>query len=291
MIARLFNREPKEKRQRSMASARHWTWEQWVSLVFHVALVGIPFGIATYSTLYFWHELFGNWAMPPLLVAVVEIPALAMFVFHIAGIESRFLFLRHLLPVVSAVPLGWSLHLALLTNGNSTFVAWLATVVVAVVLMAVSALALLSVEDLFVTPVEAATRRARKQVSQLANTFAMLDEMNGVTATFVSDYKQSALRVAERAGLLTTTTAQITAPTETRIYSAVASQEGHTEAQEGTPLLRDDAPNIDAQNGAQRASKSAMIREYKARGLKVADIIEKHPDWDKNSVAPIWSRA
>lgn len=267
---------------------KHWTQRRKISFWVHAAFASVPFSISTVSALVLWASLLGKdgapnyWLAVP-AVAVVEVLSLTGLVLYIAKVPSRFMHgLRHALPFISAIPLAWELFQKL--QHNTLWVSIPATAIAAVVLVYVSYQCFKTIEELFVNPAQAAVEEAKEKWEDL-------DAMLGGLQQQIVLVSQRANGLHETLRVVTQPQLQITAPTETRIYSAVASQEAPQRTEDGTPLLRDDAPVIAPENGAQRASKSTMIREYKAQGLKVAEIIERHPDWDKNSVAPIWSRA
>lgn len=160
----------------------HWTIKRKLSFGIHAGVVSIPFGFSTVSAFLFWRSLFGSgWIAAP-MVGVVDVLALLGLVLYIVGIESPFVWLRHLLPFISIVPLGIELYTLLQHNGPLT--AGAVTVLVSALLVLIAWKCFTTIERLFIDPIEAAREKAREQLGTFQRTFAQLEEMNGIADTF-----------------------------------------------------------------------------------------------------------
>ena len=90
-----------------------WQRPQWASFYFHILVVAVPLLGGTVAAWLLWSVVFGPW-LAALIVASVDLLCLAGLVLHLYRVPSPFQALRHALPFVSFVPLGWELfHLAL----------------------------------------------------------------------------------------------------------------------------------------------------------------------------------
>ena len=161
----------------------YWTRRRWISLGVHVAFVFVPFTLSTISALLFWHDMFGGWGLAVPMVLVVEMLSLAGLVLFLTGIESPFVYLRHLLPFISIIPLGREFYLQL--RHNEPWVAWGLTVLTTAILVVIAWQCFRTIERLFIPPIEAARERARAQVGALSITLAQLGEMNTIVDGFV----------------------------------------------------------------------------------------------------------
>jgi hypothetical protein len=161
----------------------YWTRRRWISLIVHVAFVLIPFTLSTVSALFFWHAMFQDWALAIPMVLVVEVLALAGLILYLTGIESPFVWLRHLLPFISIIPLGREFYLQL--QHNDPWVAWSLTVVTTGILVIIAWQCFRTIERLFIPPIEAAREKARAQIGALSVTLAQLNEMNNIVDGFV----------------------------------------------------------------------------------------------------------
>lgn len=161
----------------------YWTRRRWISLGVHVAFVLVPFTLSTISALLFWRDMFGGWGLAVPMVLVVEVLSLAGLVLFLTGIESPFVYLRHLLPFISIIPLGREFYLQL--RHNEPWVAWGLTVLTTAILVVIAWQCFRTIERLFIPPIEAARERARAQVGALSITLAQLGEMNTIVDGFV----------------------------------------------------------------------------------------------------------
>jgi hypothetical protein len=160
----------------------NWTLKRKISFAVHTAVVSIPFGFSTVSALIFWYTLFASWWLAAPMVVVIDVLALLGLVLYIARIASPFVWLRHLLPFISIVPLGLELYALLEHNG--ALVAGIVTLIVASIMVAIAWKCFTTLERLFIDPIEAARERAREQVSTFVVELAKLEEMNTIVDTF-----------------------------------------------------------------------------------------------------------
>lgn len=166
----------------------YWTNKRRASLAIHATVVLIPFGFSTGSALLFWQALFQSWLIAAPMVGVVDMLALLGLVLYLVRIESPFVALRHLLPFISVVPLGLELYALLEHNG--AWVAVPATVVVIGVMVGVAWQCFRTIEQLFVSPIEAAREKAREQVRALTISMAQLREIESAADEFALERLQ-----------------------------------------------------------------------------------------------------
>lgn len=139
-----------------------------ISVVVHVMFALIPLICGTYASYEFWTFLFGpiNWGAPLIIVGVMEVLALTSMVLYIGRIEWPLSSLRHTLPFMSFLPLGWELYLLLDPN-----IGWLGAGVVATGLTGwfiyLSFVLYHSLERLFISPQETAREKAQEQSTAL----------------------------------------------------------------------------------------------------------------------------
>lgn len=161
----------------------HWTTKRKLSLGIHAGVVSIPFGFSTVSAFLFWRALFGDpWIAAP-MVLVIDVLALLGLVLFIAGIASPFVWLRHLLPFISIVPLGVELYGLLAHNGPAT--AGALTVLVSSLFVVIAWKCFETIERLFIDPVEAAREKAREQLTALTVNLARLRETETAVDSFM----------------------------------------------------------------------------------------------------------
>ena len=170
---------------------KHWTWKRKASFIIHTIIVLVPFSFSAVSSLLFWRGLFGSWWLSAPLVGVIDGLSLLGLILAIIGIASPFQSLRHLLPVVSVVPLGVELYGALEHNG--AWVALGAAGVVTIILVLIAWQCFSTIEALFIDPVAAAKENARAQLQQLVVAQGQLSEVHAITQQFVVEW-QAAMR-------------------------------------------------------------------------------------------------
>lgn len=150
-------------------STSNWTWREWASLIIHVAFGLIPLVYGTVSAWNFWFDMFGEPITPSLLVGSVEAVAFAGFLMYISSIESPFTHMRHGLPFVSVVGLGYELFKKLNENNNNDWAISIPlTITVAVIFMALLSLVYRTIENLFTDPFEKADQRVKHELQAVA---------------------------------------------------------------------------------------------------------------------------
>lgn len=144
---------------------QNWTTRRRASLIIHALVVLIPFVFSAGSAVLFWYSLFRSWWVAGSLVTVIDGLALLGLVLFICRVPSPFQALRHVLPFVSVVPLGYELLTALSAHNN----VWLSAIVsgiVTAVMVAVAWQCFRTIEQLFVDPLTAAMELAEEQATR-----------------------------------------------------------------------------------------------------------------------------
>lgn len=160
----------------------HWTRKRQISLAVHTLIVIVPFSFATSSAWWFWRNLFDDAVIASGMIVVIDVLALMGLALYISRIASPFQSLRHVLPFVSAVPLGVELYQALLPNGwgLAGLVATLATGI----MVTVAALCFRTIEELFILPLDAAREKAQADVAHLVLAIEQLKVVQQAVDTF-----------------------------------------------------------------------------------------------------------
>jgi len=160
----------------------HWTRKRKASLIIHGLFVSVPFTLSTVSAVLFWQTMFNSWLLAASMVAVLDVLALTGLVLCIARIPSPFVAMRHLLPVISVVPLGRELYLLL--AHNDPWLAWSLTGLTTLILVVVAWQCFRTIEALWIDPVTAAREQAREQVSVLETKLAQLTVLSDAADNF-----------------------------------------------------------------------------------------------------------
>ena len=234
---------------------KHWTWKRKASFIIHTIIVLVPFSFSAVSSLLFWRGLFGSWWLSAPLVGVIDGLSLLGLILAIIGIASPFQSLRHLLPVVSVVPLGVELYGALEHNG--AWVALGAAGVVTIILVLIAWQCFSTIEALFIDPVAAAKEKARAQLQQLAVAQAQLLEVQAITAQFVGEW-QPAMRPA-------------VAPQDAPHIITTAPQALTASPQSAEPV-GDSLDDLKAQAAAMRAAGQSWGKIAEAVGRSVSTV-------------------
>ena len=153
-----------------MLAMSNWGQRRWTSLIVHVVFAAIPFMASTAAAFNLWAALFGagNWGYAALAVGTMEILALSSLILHIAHIEWPLSWLRHTLPFISILPLGWGLYELLAPNAGPWAVA--IAVPATIWLVFLSFQLFTSMERLFIDPIEAMRERTTNDMKVLATT-------------------------------------------------------------------------------------------------------------------------
>ncbi len=234
---------------------KHWTTKRLASFIIHTIIVLVPFSFSAVSSLLFWHSLFGSWWLAAPLVGVIDGLALLGLILAIIGIPSPFQRLRHLLPVVSVVPLGVELYNALAHNGG--LVAGGASAVVTIILVLIAWQCFSTIETLFIDPVAAAKEKTREKLQGLAIAHAELAEVRLMTQQFVDEW-QGAMRplVAPQEAPHTLTTAPQALPARPQ----------------AAELVGDNLEELKAQAAAMRAAGDSWGKVAAAVGRSVSTV-------------------
>lgn len=151
---------------------QHWSNKRLLSFYIHLAFVTVPFLASALSSAILWHDLFDSWWYAVPMVLTVDILTLTGLILYIARVPSPFVPLRHFLPVVSVVPLARELYSLLERNG--WIVAGIVTAIVIALFTWIAWQCWRTIEQLFVSPVEAASEQARERLSEIETALAQL---------------------------------------------------------------------------------------------------------------------
>ena len=234
---------------------KHWTTKRLASFIIHTIIVLVPFSFSVVSSLLFWHSLFGSWYLAAPLVGVIDGLALLGLILAIIGIASPFQALRHLLPVVSVVPLGVELYNALAHNG--AWVALGAAGVVTIILVLIAWQCFSTIEALFIDPVAAAVEKTHEKLQGLAIAHAELAEVRLMTQQFVDEW-QGAMRPA-------------VAPQDAPHIITTAPQALTASPQPAEPV-GDNLDELKAQAAAMRAAGQSWGKIAEAVGRSVSTV-------------------
>lgn len=166
---------------------QYWTRRRQLSFAAHITFVAVPFVCSTVSALLFWHQWFASWVAAGVLVGVIEIMALSSFVLYVARVEWPLTWLRHMLPFLSVVPLGWELYHVLLPNSGS-WVAFVLSAVISAWFVFVAFVLFRSLERLFVDPVEAAGELMHERLDVVRTVVGQLMTANQEVSVFVREW-------------------------------------------------------------------------------------------------------
>lgn len=151
---------------------QHWTNRRKASLVIHSVVVLIPLTFSTVAALFFWQWLFQSWLIAGALVSVIDALSLLGLALFILRVASPFQRLRHVLPFVSIVPLGYEMWFMLAAHNDALLSIGVALIVTAI-LVAVAQRCYVTIERLFVDPTEAAEELVAEQMSQVTRAMHM----------------------------------------------------------------------------------------------------------------------
>lgn len=161
---------------------KHWTFKRKASFWIHAGIVTVPFSFSAVSAWLFWYSLFHDGVIASSMIVVVDALALLGLALHIARIASPFQALRHALPFVSIVPLGIELYGVLEPNGP--WIAGTIAVLATTIMVTVAALCFRTIEQLFISPVEAAREKAESDVQALLSAVEQLRVVSEAVETF-----------------------------------------------------------------------------------------------------------
>ena len=165
----------------------NWSVKRRWSFFIHLSFVTVPFLASALSSFALWRDLFGGWYYAVPMVLTVDILALAGLALYIARIPSPFVPLRHMLPVVSVVPLARELYLLLAHNG--AVIAAGTTAIVITIFTWIAWQCWRTIEQLFVSPVEAASEQARERLEGITVALAQLTAARDIATEFASGWQ------------------------------------------------------------------------------------------------------
>jgi hypothetical protein len=179
---------------------QHWTTRRKWSLAIHIGIVLIPFCFATTSAAQLWFSLFQDWWIAVPIVVAFDVTALIGLVLYIGRIPSPFQWLRHLLPVISVVPLGLELY-DLLAPHNDIWVSVLVSAVVTTAMTLIAWRCWVTIEGLFVSSavaarelveerLTAARQLQQEQLRMLTATLTMAADMQANARLVVQDWAE-----------------------------------------------------------------------------------------------------
>lgn len=244
---------------------KNWTVKRKASLVVHSIVVAIPFTISTVAALLFWDSWFHSWWLAAPIVASVELLALTGLVLAIVRIASPFQALRHLLPFISIVPMGYELYNQLSTQGNGGVVGGVITVLLTGILVAIARSCYHTIEGLFISPVEAAIESATATTHKMHELLAANDASNTTIQGALQQYGLVATQPS-------TEVAQLRAEMDTRFQQL---QDGINQRFTGLRELLTEAleqPAVEVVKPAQLPETSATLETKRGKLPDVATL-------------------
>lgn len=190
----------------------YWTARRWITLAVHAALALLLLAWSTSSSLHFWRFVFTDPIYSYGALSCIDGLALLGLLLHLARIQSPIAAARHALPLVSAVPLGYDMHGQFVHFANA--LTWVFTIGVTALLVALSFVVWRTIEQLFISPVQAAQDYATEQMQGLQLRAAQLQVMQRAADDFVQQHQQRALNAIQPAQLPMQSYARVAEPTQ-----------------------------------------------------------------------------
>lgn len=173
---------------------REWSKRRKASFAVHAGFLAVPFLASTASAWMLWYTLFGQtWqagAFATAMVLTVDALAFAGLVLYIARIDSPFQPLRHVIPLVSVVPLGIELYALL--SGVDGWIRGGVAGLVTLIFVVVAHYCLVTIERLFIDPVQAAQERASEDARALGILLAVARVQRETITASVREYLDAA---------------------------------------------------------------------------------------------------
>lgn len=169
----------------------YWTKSRWISLAVHVALALLLLVWSTSSSIHFWTFAFTDPIYVYGAVSCIDGIALLGFALHLMQVESPLASARHALPLVSALPLAFDMHKQFMHLDGP--IAWVLTIGITALLVALSFIVWRTIERLFISPVQAAREYAERQMQTLVTVSEQMQVMQLVADGFVQKHQQRAL--------------------------------------------------------------------------------------------------
>lgn len=169
--------------------------KQKLSLGVHTFFAIAPFIAGTASAFLLWSFLFKNWWFALAAILVVEIPALSGLLMHLFNIQSPLARLRHVVAVVSSVPLGWELWQLLQHNG--WFLAGVLVVVLIVVLATLNIACVREIERIIFSMPQSVEARVAAQDATTRQQLELLQAQAASAMMMAQAYQQAIQQLAQ----------------------------------------------------------------------------------------------
>lgn len=168
-----------------------WDDRRRISFAVHLAFLSITIVSGFVAALMLWDGWFDSWPAAIVAVTSVEVLSLTSLVLYIAKIEWPLASLRHIIPFLSILPLGYELHLFLDANPSNKggWVPIVIPIAISIWFVFLSFKLIHSLEGLFIDPVTAAREAARSKMQAVATTLAAYHE----TKTAAEGFAQSVM--------------------------------------------------------------------------------------------------
>lgn len=150
----------------------NWTRKRQVSLVAHLIFLIIPLCASTGAAWMWWSTLFNSGWIASGIIATLEVLGISSLILYISRIEWPLAWLRHFIPFLSIIPLGYELLRAAQGATDGSIVASIAATLVTCWLIYIYFRLLHSLEHLFIDPVTAMREKAKEQTEGLSMTLA-----------------------------------------------------------------------------------------------------------------------
>ena len=162
-----------------------WSSKRKISFVIHAAYAFLTITAGMFAALVLWQTWFDSWLIASLVITTIEALCIISLVLHISRIEWPLAFLRHALPYLAIVPLGWELYRLLSANPNNPeYIAIGVSVGLTGWFVYLEHRILESLERLFIDPVEAAREQAKEEMGRTAVALAKFQETRNAAESF-----------------------------------------------------------------------------------------------------------
>lgn len=229
--------------------------KQKLSLGVHTFFAIAPFIAGTASAFLLWSFLFKNWWFALAAILVVEIPALSGLLMHLFNIQSPLARLRHVVAVVSSVPLGWELWQLLQHNG--WFLAGVLMLVLIAVLAALNIACVREIERIIFSLPQSVEARVAAQDATTRQQLELLQAQAASAMMMAQAYQQAIQQLAQAPAQLALPAPQVAVQAEVDIDS---DNTGGTGAATGREIVYNGVtyPSIAAAARAFGITRQAM---------------------------------
>lgn len=198
----------------------NWARKRQLSLAAHLLFGFVPLAVGTVAAFTVWSALFGSWQPAAILLGTLEILAIASLILYIAHIEWPLAWVRHLIPFLSMVPLGYELYRLLEPNGWA--IAGSLALAVTGWFVYLSYCLFRSLEGLFIDPIEAARERAYTEMQSLRLTLSVWEEASKAVHGFANAVHTVQPRIHDVQPSMPLLTAQPTSHPKMRLIATLA---------------------------------------------------------------------